>query len=100
MSHRLHRNHRSGYAPILVVPWIRRVVPGIHRHWPERPRPRKYCPSTRSSAAEAGVWDASIKTFIGGPGAELAVSKGTEVNEILPGRPVASCPSSRGSSAA
>jgi hypothetical protein len=36
-------------------------------------------------ASEVGTWDATIKTFTGGPDAEPSVSKGTEVNEVLPG---------------
>jgi len=36
-------------------------------------------------AADEGAWDATIKTWQGGPDAEPAVSKGSEVNEVLPG---------------
>ena len=36
-------------------------------------------------ASEEGTWDATVKSFEGGPGAEPAVSKGTEVNTLLPG---------------
>jgi hypothetical protein len=36
-------------------------------------------------ATEEGTWDATIKAFTGGPGAEPMVSKGTEVNTVLPG---------------
>ena len=32
-----------------------------------------------------GTWDATIKTYMAGPGAEPSVSKGTEVNEVMPG---------------
>ncbi len=36
-------------------------------------------------AADAGTWDATVKTYYGGPDSEPQVSKGTEVNEVLPG---------------
>jgi Protein of unknown function (DUF1579) len=36
-------------------------------------------------ASEEGTWDATVKSFEGGPNAEPAVSKGTEVNTLLPG---------------
>ncbi len=36
-------------------------------------------------ATEEGTWDAAVKSFEGGPNSEPAVSKGTEVNTLLPG---------------
>lgn len=36
-------------------------------------------------AEEAGTWDASVKAFMAGPDAPPMVSKGVEVNEVLPG---------------
>jgi Protein of unknown function (DUF1579) len=36
-------------------------------------------------ASEEGTWDATVKSFEGGPNSEPAVSKGTEVNTLLPG---------------
>jgi hypothetical protein len=36
-------------------------------------------------AADEGTWDATVKTFMGGPGTEPMVSKGTEVNTVMPG---------------
>ncbi len=36
-------------------------------------------------AADAGKWDAVVKTYMGGPDAEPMVSKGTEVNTMMPG---------------
>jgi hypothetical protein len=36
-------------------------------------------------ASEEGTWDAVVKSFEGGPGAEPTISKGTEVNTLLPG---------------
>jgi hypothetical protein len=36
-------------------------------------------------ASEEGTWDATVKSFDGGPNAEPSVSKGTEVNTLLPG---------------
>jgi len=36
-------------------------------------------------ATDEGTWDATIKAYMAGPDAEPTVSKGTEVNTILPG---------------
>lgn len=36
-------------------------------------------------AADAGTWDAVIKTYMGGPDAEPMTSKGTETNTVLTG---------------
>jgi hypothetical protein len=36
-------------------------------------------------ASDEGTWDAVIKTYMGGPDAEPAVSKGSEVYTVLPG---------------
>lgn len=36
-------------------------------------------------ASEEGTWDATIKSYMGGPDAEPAVSKGTEVNKVMTG---------------
>lgn len=36
-------------------------------------------------AADAGTWDAVVKTYMGGPDAEPAVSRGTETNTVLTG---------------
>ena len=36
-------------------------------------------------AEEAGAWDAVVKTYMAGPDAEPSISKGTEVNTLLPG---------------
>lgn len=36
-------------------------------------------------AADGGTWDATIKTFAGGPDAEPSVSSGTEINEVMLG---------------
>ena len=36
-------------------------------------------------AADAGSWDATIKSFVTGPGGDPVVTKGTEVNTVLPG---------------
>lgn len=36
-------------------------------------------------AADEGTWDAIIKGYMGDPDAEPMVSKGTEVNKVLPG---------------
>jgi hypothetical protein len=46
---------------------------------------QKPLPEHKILAAEEGTWDATIKMFAGGPDAEPAVSKGSEVNEVLPG---------------
>jgi hypothetical protein len=36
-------------------------------------------------ARDEGTWDGTIKSYMGGPDAEPAVSKGTEVNTVMPG---------------
>ncbi len=36
-------------------------------------------------AADEGTWDATIKSFMAGPDAEPTVSKGVEVNTVMPG---------------
>jgi hypothetical protein len=36
-------------------------------------------------AAEEGTWDAIVKTYMGGPDAEPAVSRGTETNTVMTG---------------
>jgi Protein of unknown function (DUF1579) len=36
-------------------------------------------------AGDEGTWDATIKSYMGGPDAEPAVSKGTEVNTVMTG---------------
>ena len=36
-------------------------------------------------AADEGTWDATIKSFLAGPDAEPTVSKGVEVNTVMPG---------------
>ena len=36
-------------------------------------------------AADAGTWDATIKSYMGGPDSDPLVSKGVEVNEVLTG---------------
>jgi hypothetical protein len=36
-------------------------------------------------AHDEGTWDATVKSFMGGPDAEPTVSKGVEVNTVLPG---------------
>ena len=36
-------------------------------------------------ATEEGTWDATVKSYFGGPNAEPTVSKGTEVNTMLAG---------------
>jgi hypothetical protein len=35
--------------------------------------------------ADEGTWDATVKSFMGPPGAQPSVSKGVEVNTVLPG---------------
>ena len=42
-------------------------------------------PEHKVLAADEGTWDATIRTYMGGPDADPAVSKGTEVNEVMPG---------------
>ena len=42
-------------------------------------------PEHKILAADEGTWDATVKSFAAGPDAEPTVSKGTEVNTVLPG---------------
>jgi Protein of unknown function (DUF1579) len=51
----------------------------------ELPPAPKALPEHKILAADEGTWDATIKTYMGGPDAEPSVSRGTEVNEVLPG---------------
>jgi Protein of unknown function (DUF1579) len=51
----------------------------------EPPPAPKPLPEHKILAADVGTWDATIKTYMGGPGSEPAVSKGVEVNEVLTG---------------
>jgi hypothetical protein len=45
----------------------------------------KPLPEHKILAADEGTWDASIKTYMGAPGAEPSISKGSEVNEVMLG---------------
>ena len=54
------------------------AAPAIAQEGPPKPSPEH-----QVLAADAGTWDATIKSYEGG--SEPAVSKGTEVNEVLPG---------------
>ena len=51
----------------------------------EPPPAQKALPEHKILAADEGTWDATIRTYMGGPDAEPSVSKGSEVNEVLPG---------------
>jgi Protein of unknown function (DUF1579) len=51
----------------------------------EPPPAAKALPEHKILAADEGAWDATIKTYMGGPNAEPSVSKGSEVNEVLSG---------------
>jgi hypothetical protein len=51
----------------------------------EPPPGAKPRPEHKVLAADEGTWDATVKTFVGGPDAEPLVSRGTEVNEVMPG---------------
>jgi hypothetical protein len=46
---------------------------------------QKPLPEHKVLAAEEGAWDATIRMYEKGPDAEPSVSKGSEVNEVLPG---------------
>lgn len=48
----------------------------------EIPKPT---PEHKILAEDAGTWDATIKSYTQGPDAEPAISKGSEVNAMLPG---------------
>jgi Protein of unknown function (DUF1579) len=58
------------------------ATPAMAQEPPPAPKP---LPEHKILAADEGAWDATIKTFMRGPDAEPAVSKGSEVNEVLPG---------------
>ena len=47
--------------------------------------PAKPLPEHKILASDEGTWDATIRMYAGGPDAEPSVSKGSEVNEVLPG---------------
>jgi Protein of unknown function (DUF1579) len=47
--------------------------------------PSKPLPEHKILASDEGTWDATIRMYAGGPDAEPSVSKGSEVNEVLPG---------------
>jgi hypothetical protein len=51
----------------------------------EPPAPAKPLPEHKILASDEGTWDATIRMYAGGPDAEPSVSKGSEVNEVLPG---------------
>jgi Protein of unknown function (DUF1579) len=51
----------------------------------EPPAAPKPSPEHLILAADAGTWDATVKTYMGGPDSEPTASKGTEVNEVMPG---------------
>jgi hypothetical protein len=51
----------------------------------EPPPVQEALPEHKILAAEEGAWDATIRTYHGGPDAEPSVSRGSEVNEVLPG---------------
>ena len=50
----------------------------------ESPAP-KPTPEHARLAQDVGTWDATVKTWIQGPGSEPVVSKGAEVVKLLPG---------------
>ena len=51
----------------------------------ESPPVQKPLPEHKILAAEAGTWDATIRMYEKGLDADPSVSKGSEVNEVLPG---------------
>ncbi|WP_435008582.1 DUF1579 domain-containing protein [Tundrisphaera lichenicola] len=51
----------------------------------EPPPPPKPMAEHKILAEDEGTWDATIKSFVAGPDAEPMVSKGTEVNTVMPG---------------
>src|SRR5262249_5080523 len=48
-------------------------------------QPPTASPEHKVFALEEGTWDATIKAFTAGPDADPAVSKGMEVNTLMPG---------------
>lgn len=51
----------------------------------EGPPVQKPLPEHKIVATSEGTWDATIRMFAAGPDAEPTLSKGTEVNEVMPG---------------
>ena len=51
----------------------------------EPPPPPKPLPEHKILADDAGTWEATIKTYMGGADSEPAMSKGMEVNEVMTG---------------
>jgi hypothetical protein len=51
----------------------------------ESPPAPKPTPEHQILAADAGTWDATIKSYMGGPDAEPSLSKGVESNEVMTG---------------
>ena len=45
----------------------------------------KPTPEHQHLAHEVGTWDATIKSWMQGPGSEPLVSKGVEINKLMPG---------------
>lgn len=51
----------------------------------EGPQVQKPLPEHKIVVTSEGTWDATIRMFAAGPNADPTVSKGTEVNEVMPG---------------
>jgi hypothetical protein len=51
----------------------------------EPPAAPKPGPEHKVLADDLGTWDATVKSFMGGPGSEPMVSKGVETNELMTG---------------
>jgi hypothetical protein len=49
------------------------------------PPPVKPTAEHKTLKAEVGVWDAEVKTYMGGPDAPPEVSKAVEINRMMPG---------------
>lgn len=85
MSHPILAGRGSLLARTLAFACLAAWSPANTAIAQEPPPVQKALPEHKILAADEGVWDATIRTYLGGPDAEPSVSKGSEVNEVLPG---------------
>ena len=78
---RLIRIAQYSVVASLCLAWFLET-PAMAQEPPPAPKP---LPEHKILAADVGAWDATIKAYMQGPDAEPAVSKGSEINEVLPG---------------
>jgi hypothetical protein len=70
----------SGLAACLFMVGAGRVARG--QDGPPIPKPTA---EHERLAKDVGTWDATVKSWMGGPGSEPSVSQGVEVTKLLPG---------------